>query len=62
VQGRVDEGVADLGGCRDIRRNGATRSPTPLSGGDHIGQAAWVQMSPSRLTPILPARQVRRAV
>jgi len=48
--------------CRDTRRNGATRSPTPPSGGDRVGQAAWVQMSPSKLTPILPARQVRRAM
>src|SRR6266487_2456112 len=28
------------GGCRDTRRNGATRSPTPPSGGDRVGQAA----------------------
>jgi hypothetical protein len=61
AQERVEEEAADLV-VAETRRNGATRSPTPPSGGDRVGQAAWVQMSPSKLTPILPARQVRRAV
>src|SRR5258708_27884600 len=62
VQGMRGRGCRRPGGCRDACRNGAIRSPMPPSGGDRVGQAAWVQMLPSKLTSILPARQVRRAV
>jgi hypothetical protein len=62
VQERVDEAAADLvvaGTHVETAPPDRRRHP---SGGDRVGQAAWVQMSPSKLTPILPARQVRRAV